>query len=360
MKSLRVHAGPRAIAHLRQHGLLPEGIAAIAAAAGGPKGLIFKHLDQWLFGSWLPAAPRSRQLVGASIGAWRMAAACQPDPVAAFERLTDLYCEQRYGKNPSAAKVTAVAARILEQFVGGNETALLLHPHHRLQVLTTRGAGLLSAPRRNAHAMAGFATALAANLLSRRWLSHHMQRLVLVDPREPANWLRQPFDAFDTGFAPLRGHNLRAALLASGTLPLVMEPVRQIPDAPPGTYWDGGLIDYHLALPWSRIDDGLVLYPHFSEHIVPGWFDKPLRWRRAASGRQKHWLDNLVLLSPSAEFLRALPLGKLPDRNDFHHYGTDHERRIRDWKQAIAQGQRLRDELEEFVRRPDMSQVTMI
>ncbi|UUZ51058.1 hypothetical protein LP420_16645 [Massilia sp. B-10] len=48
--------------------------------------------------------------------------------------------------------------------------------------------------------------------------------------------------------------NLGAALLASGTLPLVMKPVRGLADAATtNTYWDGGIIDYHLALPYSRI-----------------------------------------------------------------------------------------------------------
>jgi hypothetical protein len=53
-----------------------------------------------LFGEWLPAAPRQRTLIGASIGAWRMAAASCADPVAAFQRLADLYCEQQYPEKP--------------------------------------------------------------------------------------------------------------------------------------------------------------------------------------------------------------------------------------------------------------------
>lgn len=96
MSALAIHAGPKALAHIRAHGLRAQDIAVIPAAAGGPKGLIFQKLDQWLFGEWLPVALRERTLIGASIGAWRMAAACDPDPAAAFQRLGDAYCEQRY------------------------------------------------------------------------------------------------------------------------------------------------------------------------------------------------------------------------------------------------------------------------
>jgi hypothetical protein len=39
VKALHIHAGPKALAHIRAHGLKPEHIGAIPGAAGGPKGL---------------------------------------------------------------------------------------------------------------------------------------------------------------------------------------------------------------------------------------------------------------------------------------------------------------------------------
>ena len=68
LHALEIHAGPKALAHLREHGLRAQDIAIVAGAAGGPKGLILQALDQWLFGTWLPSAPRERTLIGASIG----------------------------------------------------------------------------------------------------------------------------------------------------------------------------------------------------------------------------------------------------------------------------------------------------
>jgi hypothetical protein len=355
--ALAIHAGPKALAHLRDHGLRARDIAIVPAAAGGPKGLIFQKLDQWLFGSWLPSAPRERALIGASIGAWRMAAACHADPVSAFQRLGDFYCEQRYPPKPPPRLVSDFCKQMLADFIGGHESEITSHPDHRLHILASRGSRLLKAPRHKISAMAGFGVAVLGNMGSRTQLAHHLERVVLSDERDPAFWLKAKFDSFETHFAPLAPDNIAAALLASGTLPFVMEPVRDILHAPKGTYWDGGLIDYHLALPYSRVagdpEGGLVLYPHFGEHIVPGWFDKQLPWRRAAIGGNRGWLDNVILVAPSRAFLQTLTRSKLPDRSDFPYYGSNHDFRILNWKLAISEGERLRDAFAAFVETPD-------
>jgi len=352
-----LHAGPKAMAQIKAHGLRAQDIAVVPAAAGGPKGLILQAIDQWLFGEWLPGAPRQRMLIGASIGAWRVAAACQHDPVAAFKRLGDLYCAQRYPRNPSLAHVSAACKELLASFIGGSEAGITQHPYHRPQLLTVRGRGWLQQPPDKMHAIAGFGAATLANLRSRAHLSHHLERVVIGDSRDPAEWLKTPFDAFKTHFTALTPDNLAPALLASGTLPLIMEPVQNIPQAPPGNYWDGGMIDYHLALPYSRLSaqkaGELVLYPHFTDHIVPGWLDKPMPWRCGGSAVQRDWLDNVIIVSPSPAFLRTLPRSKLPDRKDFHFYDLNHAARIKNWQQAIGQGERLRDALAAFAAAPD-------
>jgi hypothetical protein len=364
MSALSIHAGPKALAHLREHGLRAKDVAIVPAAAGGPKGLVFQKLDQWLFGSWLPSAPRERTLIGASIGAWRMAAACHADPVAAFQRLGDVYSGQCYPLKPSPQFVTQSCEQLLADFIGGHETDIVSHPHNRLHILTSRGRKLLQAPRRKISATAGFGMAILGNIVSRSQLANHFARVVFSDTRDPAFWLKAKFDAFDTHFAPLAPDNVAAALLATGTLPFVMEAVRDIPHAPAGTYWDGGLIDYQLALPYSRVagnpEGGLVLYPHFSGHIVPGWFDKQLPWRRAGGGRNRGWLDNVILIAPSRAFLQTLSRGKLPDRKDFIYYGTNDDQRILNWKLAMSEGERLRDAFMAFVDKPDLSLVRPI
>ncbi|WP_426101421.1 patatin-like phospholipase family protein [Massilia sp. TSP1-1-2] len=359
MHALSFHAGPRALAHLQAHGLRAADVAIVPAAAGGPKGLIFQALDQYLFGTWLAAAPRERALIGSSIGAWRMAAACHADPVAAFARLGDVYCGQRYHSlTPSPQEIDDVCRQLLSSFVGGYEEEVVNHPQHRLHLLTVRGLRALAAPAHRRAEVAGFVTATLLNAASRKRLAHMLERVVLSSgPGAPA-WLAPRFDNFTTHFAQLSEGNLGAALLASGTLPLVMKPVRGLAGAPPGTYWDGGIIDYNLALPYSRLGPGeLVLYPHFSEHIVPGWLDKAMAWRRTARGANRGWLDNVLIVAPTRQFLRSLPRGKLPDRQDFKHYGLDHDLRHANWQQAIIQGQALRDDFAAFAVKNDMSRV---
>jgi hypothetical protein len=142
-----------------------------------------------------------------------------------------------------------------------------------------------------------------------------------------------------------------ASLLASGSIPLVLQAVNDIAGAPQGPYWDGGLIDYHLHLPYQR-DEGLVLYPHFSDYIVPGWLDKSLPWRRARDAA----LENVILISPSPEFVAHLPNSKLPDRADFKAYGQNHSLRMRDWRRAIGESERMAEDFARWCERPDLKQ----
>jgi hypothetical protein len=316
-----------------------------------------------VFGEWFPRAPRVRTLIGSSIGAWRMAAACQRDPVKAFARLGELYSGQRYTSiKPSQEQIDEVVQGLLAELVRGHEDDIVNHPQHRLHLITVRGKRALEAPGHRYAEMRGFAAAALHNLAARDKLAHLLDRVVIGDSRDAAPWLRERFDNFDTHFAPLTRANLASSLLASGTLPMLMKPVRDIAGAPPGHYWDGGIIDYNLALPYARVaerDQGaLVLYPHFSEHIVPGWLDKAMPWRRAARGPNRGWLDNVLIVAPSKDFLGSLPRGKLIDRSDFKFYGLDHDKRIRAWRRAMEEGERLRDEFAAFVERPDVARIT--
>ncbi len=47
----------------------------------------------------------------------------------------------------------------------------------------------------------------------------------------------------------LAADNLGPAILASGSIPFVLQPMHHIAGAPRGAYWDGSITDYHLHLP---------------------------------------------------------------------------------------------------------------
>jgi hypothetical protein len=168
-RALKVYAGPRALAHLRERGLRPADVRVVPAAAGGPKGLVLNPLDRFLFGHWLAGCTQHVHLLGASIGAWRMAAAACPDPGAALEELAEDYITQTYehapGRPPTAAEVSGrFGARLRERFAH-RAGDLLAHPQRRLHVFTSHGRGLLAREGRPRRRRPGHPTAAAFALL---------------------------------------------------------------------------------------------------------------------------------------------------------------------------------------------------
>ena len=339
--ALTIRAGRRALQRLQQKPLGPEDVHVIPGAAGGPKALGISGLDKAIFGDWLPQVAQERALIGSSIGSWRFAAiASSDDPKAQLARLAELYTSQRFAKGVSAAEISRKSILFLEELLGGREDFLLSHPWYRLSIVVVRSLGLLQHDTRGRLSL-GLMRAISANMVSRRHLGRFMERGIVHDARS-----RAPVSSlvdFPSHEVPLSRDNLLPALLASASIPLVMSGVRNIPGAPEGVYRDGGLLDYHLDLPYQQ--PGIVLYPHFTDRVVPGWFDKTLPWRRGDASR----LQDVVLVSPSPDYLATLPDRKLPDRKDFEKYVGDDAGRERAWRRAISESDRLGDEFLELV-----------
>jgi hypothetical protein len=347
--SLRLFAGPAARARLGERGLRPEDIGLIPAAAGGPKGLSLNGLDRYLFGHWLKG-PQPLHLVGASIGAWRMTTACQPgDAEQNFASMAEAYITQNYEvlpgeKRPRPGHISERFGGILADLFAGREGDLLAHPRHRLHIVTSRGRGPLLRREGQLRTPLGYAGAYAANLLHRPWLGGFLERVLFSDPRDA---LPLPLKDFRSRRVALSGENLRGALLASCSIPFWIRAQADLPGAPRGAYWDGGITDYHLHWDYRPLLKGsapLVLYPHFQRQVVPGWLDKALKFRHPATP----FLDNLVLLTPSNAWIERLPGRKLPDRDDFMK--LDLAERQRRWRVAVAESQRLADEFDSMVR----------
>lgn len=339
--ALTIRAGHRALQRLREQPLSPADIHVIPGAAGGPKALGLSGLDKAIFGDWLPQAEQARVLIGSSIGSWRFAAiASSDDPKAQLAKLAELYTSQRFAKGVSAAEVSRKSVLFLEELLGGREDFILNHPWYRLNVVVVRSLGLLEHDARGRLGL-GLMSAISANMVGRRHLSRFMERGIVHDSR-----IKTPVAKlvdFPRHEVALSRENLQSALLASASIPLVMSGVRNIPGAPEGVYRDGGLLDYHLDLPYEQ--PGIILYPHFTDKVVPGWFDKTLPWRRGDATR----LQDVLLVSPSREYLDSLPDRKLPDRKDFEKFLGDDAGRERSWRRSIAESDRLGDEFLELV-----------
>jgi hypothetical protein len=353
MRALSIHAGPAALQHIQREGLKPDHVGVIPGAAGGPKGLILGPLDRFLFGHWLPQSAQPIDLVGASIGAWRMATACLDRPVEAFERLSRDYIAQHYElapgqKRPSARQVSETFAQSLQRFYGGRIHEVLAHPRYRLHIVTSRGRHVLASE--NAwRTPLGYLGAFVTNAMQRRAMGAWLERVVFS-----TQTAELPFATHDyrTRQLPLNADNFMPALQASCSIPFVLQAVHRIPGAPPGAYWDGGITDYHLHLAYRR-NRGVVLYPHFQKQVVPGWLDKALKWRH----RPTDFLANTVVLAPNPQWVQTLPDAKLPDRTDFTRYGNDLSARMKAWNTAVSAAEQLADEWADWLENPDPSRV---
>ena len=341
MHALTLLAGRDAYALLQQRGLRAEDVDIIPAASGGAKWLVLAGLDRYLFGALLQE-PRERpmHLIGSSIGSWRMACLAQRDPVAALGRGHHAYIyEQRYSPKPSTQEVSAVLGRALDLMLGPTGVdEILSHPWARLHVITGEGRGLVASGRRSL-LMAGMGLAVAGNVVSRRALALVMRRWIFSSTAGETPFAH--IADLPTRHARLTHENARDVLLASGAIPLLVDGVR-IPGMPGGMHWDGGVLDYHVDLDFGP-GDGLVLYPHFYAHVVPGWFDKSLAWRRAGARNFRRAL----LLAPSPELVATLPGAKIPDRRDF--YTMPEAERLRRWQAVVDASVALGDELHELI-----------
>ena len=226
MHALNLYAGPAARRHIERHGLAPAHVGVIPAAAGGPKGLILGPLDRFIFGQWLPQSAQTVNLVGASIGAWRMATACMDDPATHFQALETGYIHGDMTappgrKLPLPSQVSATFAQNLRDMFEGHVPTILRHPRYRLHVVTSHGRHVLGREGRLRTA-AGYLGAALTNAASRRAMGAWIERVVFSGPAgERGAPAPLPFDTrdFRTRHVLLSTNNFYPALQASGSIP---------------------------------------------------------------------------------------------------------------------------------------------
>ena len=305
----------------------------MVGASGGPKWFSLFGLDQYLFGEFFQQRTSPLHILGSSAGAWRFACFAQQDPVAASKRFCKAYSTICYPKDADAQLISDISASIIDDVFPSDMhiQQVLDNPLIKLSLVVAKARQVSSA--RNRLLQAGSLTlAAGANLISRKNLRHFYQRVLFHVDGTPS-----PFHyagMLPTQHVLLSKDNLRQAVLASGSIPMVLNPVENIAGAGRGLYYDGGVTDYHFDLPFS--DSGLVLYPHFYPSLTPGWFDKALKWRRANPAH----LHNVVLLCPSDSWVKSLPFGKIPDRTDFK---LPDAVRLDYWQEVIERSHELAD-----------------
>ncbi|WP_136809253.1 patatin-like phospholipase family protein [Desulfosediminicola flagellatus] len=328
-------AGHRAYERIRENGLEADDVEMVVGASGAAKWLVLHGLESELFGSWFPGRSKTLHLYGTSIGSWKSAAAGRQNPLEGFDTLAHAYIHQYYNGTITREQVARETERIIGDFLGpGVPEEILAHPYCKIHLSAVRCSGALASDSPKIE-IAGLAGTWLINRLSRKLFKRLCDPTLFYHPDAPPPFIDS--DEFSGGKIALTAENFRKAILASGSIPCVMDSVRNIPGAPSGAYRDGGLYHYHPAFDFLNGREGIVLYPHFYDTATLGWLDKN-RPSRIADGKL---LTDVLMLAPSPEFIADLPLGRIPDRRDFERLAGRDDERVAFWEKSVEMSARL-------------------
>lgn len=332
MQVLDIYAGKNALARIKKEGFSSDLFDYMLGASGGPKWFVLAGLDRYIFPDFFTERTRPLNIIGSSAGAFRFACFAQNDPLSAINRLADCYSQTVYSDKPTAKEITQKGTALLEHVLGQNGCEEIINnPVIKAHFIVSKCKGLTQFEAKPLQ-ITGLIASASANVLKRKWLDKFYQRYLFSSPS--SNLMVNDPNNMSSYSVPLTPKNLPQALMASGSIPIVIEGVKNIDGAPPGMYRDGGIIDYHFDLTFGP-QKGLVLYPHFYSKPIPGWFDKSLKKRLPHASSY----DNVVMLVPSDEFIASLPYGKIPDRKDFETMPA--VQRIKYWQTVISKSDSL-------------------
>ena len=374
---LEIYAGKNALKTIQEQGFKQELFTNFLGASGGPKWFTLFGLDKYLFGDFFKNRTTELNLIGSSAGAFRSACLTQNNPVQAIEGLAHTYAHTVYSKKPSAEEIASTAVGIVDQlFANNGANEVINNKIFKAHFLVAKCNGLTAFDNKLMQG-AGLIQSILLNKIDRRLLSKQYQRYIFKHPSSNLT-IDDPYN-FSNVYQSLTRDNIKKALLASGSIPMVMSGIQNIEGSAKGTYRDGGIIDYHFDFSLSNDarensypgkqnntstnnyeysqgvestikDQGLTLYPHFSSEPRAGWFDKNSRRKVLTSS-----YENTVLLAPSKKFIRSLPFNKIPDRTDFTK--LDSSTRIKYWLKVLVQTDRLAECFNEFVIKQDITKI---
>ena len=333
-----IYAGKTALKTLQDKGFTQDLFTSFLCASGGPKWFTLFGLDKYLFRDFFKDRTEPLNIIGSSAGAFRAACFAQKDQVAALERLAKNYAETVYTGKVTPSTITESAREMLDMvFDRHGVREVMTNPIFKAHFIVARSKGLGASENKLIQA-AGMLSSYLLNRVSRKLLTRQFDRYIF-QPRDSTFDMVDPY-GFKTEKVVFRPENIKQALLASGSIPLVMQGIKNIPDTPNGTYRDGGLIDYHFD--FQIQDAGLTLYPHFNSDPKAGWFDKKLSRKVSPDN-----YDKIVMICPSRKFVEALPYQKIPDRSDFNK--MDALPRIKYWKTVLSETEKLSEYFDHFL-----------
>ncbi len=338
---LRYKASTEVIDIIRDEGLRPQRVKVFAGPAGGPKWFISVGIDNAIMKSGFLERGEGRVLLaGSSAGAWRCAAMTCADPIQAYEKLRIAYSRNTFDASDTPLSVGAALKSNVEAFIGDADIPHIInHPKFDLAIHTVRSKGPAASANKHVEGAALLAAA-GLNAVSTSAMGMFYERTVFYTGSPEPAFIKH----FKGATVRLTEANLKSAALATGCLPYIIAGVAGIPGAPQGVYRDGGLTDYQLNQDYMP-RNGITLFFHYQERIVPGWFDKKLSWRKPGDD----CLARVLQVYPSQDFVKLLPNGRIPDRTDFATYVDNPAERIRIWDEASRISNVLGEEFMEDV-----------
>jgi hypothetical protein len=342
-ENIRVKAGKRAYDIIRAGGFSLDRIATYFGPAGGPRWLVTSGFDLTLLREGLLGRRQAVWLVGASAGAWRFAAWLQPEAEKSYRALMEAYIGAAYGRKDTPATILRSLTAIIDSYIDDDALsfALACKPY-RLAILTSRSEYPTAFERPWAQKL-GFILGFMANVIHPDLVHRFAERTVFYHGAQPPDFCMRK--GFRGRYFPLSEVNFKAAVVASGAIPIAVAGVADIFGAPNGVYRDGGLIDYHINQDYRTRSGGLTLFFHHQERIIPGWMDKKLKKRRPPD----EFLDSVVMVYPSEGFVESLPDGRIPDRGDFETFIDDPATRIANWRRTVELAAPLGEEFLELI-----------
>ncbi|MGX9460512.1 patatin-like phospholipase family protein [Shewanella sp. A14] len=348
---LEIYAGETALKKIHKYGFYPELFSSFLGASGGPKWFTLLGLDKYLFGTFFKGRETPLNVIGSSAGAFRAACFAQNDPVEAIKRLAKNYSETVYSDDtkPQPEEITTKAIELLDVLLGdAGANEIMTNKIFKAHFIVAKCNGFVASENKLLQGL-GLANSFIRNTVSRPLLSSQYERYIFQHNQSDLT-LFDP-DNIVTTTVPFSQNNIKGALLASGSIPMVMQGIKDIAGCPQGMYRDGGIIDYHFD--FKIQNEGLTLYPHFSSTLKAGWFDKKL----SRKVRLAHY-DKTVLLCPSAAFVDSLPFNKIPDRSDFIKMKP--AQRIQYWQQVFVESETLAEHFKKFYQQQNISSIKNI
>ncbi len=310
-------------------------------AAGGPKWLVLYGMDRVLYKKIIKQRTKPLFLIGSSIAIWRFTALSQNNGLKGIDTFLQRYMNQKYSLNPTRDEISNETDAILEDYFPNSKIdEILTHPVNRMVIITARSKHCVVSEKKFPLSI-GLGAAALSNAMHRKCTQFFFDRFVFYDGRNFPDFIQ--WNDFHTNYFALNRENLKSAIKASGAIPLVMRGITFNHNGHTYMLRDGGLVDYQMDIP-LQLDDSIALYPHYTDKIIPGWFDKTLFWRKPANS-----FDNVVMISPSQEAIENMPLKKIPDRKDFYTFAGKDTERLAYWAKAIEVGQKMADEFAELV-----------